>query len=117
LGFENWSSFSGPQGLAPEPQLQKSHVSLTNHMFRNFRGNKGALHQQKFPMFIEYKVSRSIHIHFAMVKHCPHIELIVFDGFQLLLHLQTTKTDHATLFFLHAHGEWRSHSNCVTAQR
>lgn len=21
LGFENWSSFSGPQGLAPEPQL------------------------------------------------------------------------------------------------
>ena len=26
------------------------------------------------------------------------------------------KTDHATLFFLRAHGEWRSHFNCVTAQ-
>ena len=36
LGFENWSSFSGPQGLAPEPQLQNSHVSLTIPMFRNF---------------------------------------------------------------------------------
>jgi len=33
----------------------------------------------------------SIRIHFALVKHCPHIELIVFDGFQLLVHLQTTK--------------------------
>jgi len=26
-----------------------------------------------------------------VAKHCPHIELIVFDGFQLLVHLQTTK--------------------------
>ena len=49
LGFENWSSFSGPQGLAPEPQLQKSQVSLTTSMFRNFCGNKGALHQQEIP--------------------------------------------------------------------
>jgi len=55
LGFENWSSFSGPQGLAPEPQLQKSHVSLTTLTFRNFRGNKGALHQQKSPVFIVYR--------------------------------------------------------------
>src|SRR5215469_277352 len=44
-------------------------------------------------------ISRSIRIHFAVVKLCPHIELIVFDVFQLLLHLQTTKNGsrHAVL--------------------
>ena len=36
-------------------------------------------------------ISRSIRINFAVVKHCPHIGLKVFDGFQLLVHLQTTK--------------------------
>jgi hypothetical protein len=31
LGFENWSSFSGPQGLAPEPQLNTRTQSKQFH--------------------------------------------------------------------------------------
>ena len=36
-------------------------------------------------------ISRSFRTHFAVVKHCPHIVLKIFYGFQLLVHLQTTK--------------------------
>jgi hypothetical protein len=61
-------------------------------------------------------ISRTIRVHFAVVNYFPHIELIVFDRFQLLVHFQTQKTYHATLFLFGAHGEWRSHFNCVTAQ-
>ena len=44
-------------------------------------------------------ISRSIRVHFAVVKHCPHIVLKVFYGFQLLVHFQTTKigSRHAVL--------------------
>jgi hypothetical protein len=49
-----------------------------------------------------------------MVKHCPHIVLKAFDGFELLVHLQTThiqkkKKDHGALFFLGANEEWHTH--------
>lgn len=40
LGFENWSSFSGPQGLAPEPQLKLSEISVTTSTSQNFYGEK-----------------------------------------------------------------------------
>jgi hypothetical protein len=45
-------------------------------------------------------IPQSIRIDFAVVKHCPHFVLKVFDGFQLLVHLQTTKkkgSTHASL--------------------
>jgi hypothetical protein len=34
--------------------------------------------------------------------------LKLFDGLKLLVHLQVTKTDYGTLFFLGSNGEWRS---------
>lgn len=59
---------------------------------------------------------RSIHTHFALVKHCSHIMLKVFDGFLPLVQLHLPRLDHCTFPCFRASSKWSSHINPAVAK-
>lgn len=63
-----------------------------------------------------FGTGQSIHTHYALVKHCSHIMLKVYDGFLPLVHLQPPKLDHCTFLCFCASSKWSSHINPAVAK-
>lgn len=66
LGFENWSSFSGPQGLAPEPQLQMCQVSLTASISHKLLWKQGCFASTRNPQRL-----LNTKVHYQLCKYVP----------------------------------------------